>query len=399
MGNETVQRVGLCIGIDATNLRRGGGQTHLIEMLAAADPIAQGIARVVVWGSRTTLEKLNGVPWLEKHSPPLLEGGLIQRSIWQRFFLSVVARETGCDALFIPGGSYAGNFHPVITMSQNMLPFEWKELKRFGLSLTFLKLLFLRRTQSRSFRKADGVMFLTKYANGSVTQITGQLKGKTDIIPHGLNGRFTLPPRVQRSIGNYSPTDPYRILYVSIIDTYKHQWQVVEAVAGLREKNGWPLALDLVGPFNPAALHKLEKSLRKFDPDCQWSRFHGSVSYSDLHSSYSRADMFVFASSCENMPNILLEAMASGLPISCSSRGPMPEVLGDAGAYFDPENSLKIESSIKKLIDSPELRSNLAWKSFEKSKQYSWGKCAGQTFSFLAEIASDSKKIDIGCKR
>ena len=35
------------------------------------------------------------------------------------------------------------------------------------------------------------------------------------------------------------------------------------------------------------------------------------------------------------MPNTLVEAMASGLPIACSDRGPMPEVLGDGGVLFD----------------------------------------------------------------
>ena len=49
------------------------------------------------------------------------------------------------------------------------------------------------------------------------------------------------------------------------------------------------------------------------------------------------AELFVFASSCENLPNILIEGMAAGLPIACSRRPPMPEVLGDAGESFDPE--------------------------------------------------------------
>jgi glycosyltransferase involved in cell wall biosynthesis len=87
------------------------------------------------------------------------------------------------------------------------------------------------------------------------------------------------------------------------------------------------------------------------------------------------------------MPNILLETMAAGLPVACSNCGPMPEVLGDAGVYFDPENSQEIALAIKQYLLSPELREDNARKSFELSQQYSWANCAEQTMAFLAETA------------
>ena len=88
------------------------------------------------------------------------------------------------------------------------------------------------------------------------------------------------------------------------------------------------------------------------------------------------------------MPNILLEGMASGLPIACSNRGPMPEVLSDAGVYFDPENEDDIARALRELIDSPELRTRLAKASFERVQAYSWRRCASETFGFLANIAA-----------
>ena len=48
----------------------------------------------------------------------------------------------------------------------------------------------------------------------------------------------------------------------------------------------------------------------------------------------SKSNIFIFASSCENMPITLIEGMASGLPIACSDRGPMPEVLQDGGCIL-----------------------------------------------------------------
>lgn len=376
----------LTIGIDAANLRRGGGVTHLVELLRAARLESSNIDCVVVWGGRPTLNALDDRPWLDKRDPPALDKGLIQRTLWQRFSLSQAARDAGCDVLFVPGGSYAGSFQPVVTMSRNLLPFEMRELLRYGWSIFTLKMLLLRFTQSRSYRKASGLIFLTDYARQVVSGVVGKLSSKTCTIPHGLNPRFNQAPKVQRPISEYDGANPYRVLYVSIIDQYKHQWHVVDAVAALRQQ-GLPIVLDLVGPAYPPALLRLNETIDRLDADRAWIRYHGAIPFNELHHRYAQADLGLFASSCENMPNILLETMASGLPIVCSNRGPMPEVLGAGGIYFDPERAADIARALRELIDSPQLRTALAQVSYQLSHQYSWQRCADETFEFLAACA------------
>lgn len=390
-------RRGLVIGIDAANLRQGGGRTHLIELLRAATPSAHGVQKVVVWGSRETLAALDERPWLEKVSPPALDAGVFRRMRWQRRSLSHEARAARCDLLFVPGGNYAADFHPVVTMSRNMLPFEWHELRRFGVSVIALKLVVLRFEQARTFRRADGVIFLTKYAQRQVQAVTGQLAGKSVIISHGRNNRFSMVPRTQKRIQDYSPDHPYRVLYVSIVDQYKHQWHVVEAIARLRAETNWPLALDLVGSSYPPALKRLNAYIARFDPDRSWVRYHGAVPYTDLHEVYANADLGVFASSCENMPNILIETMAAGLPVACSERGPMPEVLQQGGVYFDPENPETICDALRQLIASPEARTAAAAASYSEAQTYAWDRCASDTFAFLAETARNYGRDRIVC--
>lgn len=99
----------------------------------------------------------------------------------------------------------------------------------------------------------------------------------------------------------------------------------------------------------------------------------------------AEADLFIFASSCENMPNTLLEAMAVGLPIACSNRGPMPEVLDDGGVYFDPEDAVSIANSVEQLIKDPDLRAKIARRASQLSEQYSWSRCAEETWKFICE--------------
>ncbi len=376
---------GWTVGIDASNIRGGGGVTHLVELLRAATPQTQGFSRAVVWASQETLARIEDRPWLRKRSHPVLEGHYLSRAYWQRNRLGGLAKEEGCDILFIPGGSFATDFRPVVTMSRNLLPFEWQELRRYGISATSLRLLLLRWSQSLSFRRADGVIFLTEYAEKTVLRIAGPLQGERVIIPHGITGRFSRNLRPQRSLKECDERQPLRIVYVSIIADYKHQRQVAEAVAILCAK-GFPLVLDLIGPAYPPALRRLRRTLQRIDPLGKVIRYVGAVPHSELHTWYHMADIFVFASSCENMPNILLEGMACGLPIACSNRGPMPEILGDAGIYFNPEDPMNIAETIQSWIDSPGLRDEKATAAHHLAGQYSWSRCTTETFSFLARV-------------
>jgi len=275
-----------------------------------------------------------------------------------------------------------------------MLPFEWSEARRYGCSRMLPHLMLLRWLQSNTFRSADGLIFLTQYARDGVLRVVKRLKGRTITIPHGVDARFLCQPREQKGLDSYSQKKAYRILYVSIVNPYKHQWRVVEAVAELRQR-GFPLQLHLVGPAWPSAMRCLRNAMRKHDPLGQFTCYHGPIPYAELPNHYREADAFVFASSCENLPNILLEAMASGLPIACSSRGPMPEVAGDAAVYFDPEDSVDIARAIEQLVVDPDLRARKAKVAFENVSVYSWKRCARETFGFLRELAGATQHL--GC--
>lgn len=375
------------IGIDATNIRHGGGRTHLIELLRAADPIRDGFSEVYVWGSKETLQKLPQYSWLKKEWLPVLDGNLIRRTLWQKFFLGKAAQSLNCNVLFVPGGSFSTDFRPVVSMSQNMLPFEWRELSRYGISLLMLKMVLLRFTQSLSFRRAEGVIFLNDYGRESVFQVTGNLSSKTRVIPHGLNPRFIISDDDLAKRKLPAKGEPINLVYVSIIDQYKHQWNVVEGVAKARKFSGLDLRLDLIGPSHAPALKRLNAAIADHDPNGKWVNYRGSVDYEELHSLYFKAHLGVFASSCENMPFILMEMMGSGLPILSSDRGPMPEILGDAGLYFNPEKPESFSGALLELLASEERMIAFASAAHEKAKTFSWQRCATETFRFVRNVA------------
>lgn len=375
----------MLLGVDASNISGGGGITHLKHVLGAAQPSLHGFRGVVVWATPKTLDQLRDAPWLTKRA--VLASTPLKRALWQRRELGRLARAEGCDLLFVPGGTILTDFRPVVTMSRNMLPFEWQELSRYGWSFTFFRLFALRLAQSRSYRKADATIFLNQHAKGAVLQVAGALRGASPIIPHGVDADVFRSGCAEEP----APSDrPIRVLYVSIIDLYKHQWHVAEAVAQLRSQ-GLPVSLTLIGPAYGPALRRLNNTIAQFDPRGEFLSYVGPVPHYQLPRYYAASDIFAFASSCENMPNILLEAMASCMPIACSNRGPMPEVLGDAGMYFDPESAQSIAAAIRTLAESPALRAQKGRAAWLRAGNYSWDRCARETFEFLASVAKQRR--------
>ena len=382
----------MILGLDASNLvGGGGGLTHLTRFLAAAEPLEHGFTRVIVWARGETLDRLPERAWLERVSEPALEAGRLRRLLWQRRRLPRLAASS-CDVLFAPGGSAARHRIPVVVMCRNMLPFEPNERRRYGLSWMSLRLALLRRAQGSSFRRADGLIFLTRYAQEIVARQV-PLATRWTVIPHGVDEAFRCKPRPQRSSQDWTEREPLRLLYVSIVDVYKHQWQVADAVATLRAE-GLPVAIDFVGPAYAPALARLRGALDRLDPGGRFLRYVGPVGYSDLPQLEHAAELFVFASSCENMPNVLLEAMAAGLPIACAANGPMPEILGDAGAYFDPERPTEIATAIRRLALDPTLRGECAARAYERAESYTWSRCARETLAFIASIPTSSTRRD-----
>lgn len=377
------------IGIDVSNLRAGGGLTHVTELLRAADPVRNRFRDIVIWGSAKTLTAIEPKAWLQRRHEPLLEGSLLHRIFWQRFRLKRLACDAGCDVVFVPGGMDVSRFRPLVTMSRNLLPFEWNEIRRYGVGWHALRLVLLRYAQAKTFQRADGVIFLTRYARNAVQQAMRTILRRSAIIPHGVDSRFFHVPRPQKRREEFDGKKPCRLLYVSMIDFYKHQTNVVRAVEQLIAE-GVPVRLDLVGPPGPG-LAQLTEMLENRLVAGDAVQYVGAVPYEKLHEFYAIADISVFASSCENMPNILLEGMAAGLPIACSNRGPMPEVLGDAGVYFDPERPEEIAAALSALIRSPALRAEKAAAAFNRARAYSWKRCAAETFEFLAEVCGDTK--------
>ncbi|MDP2137164.1 MAG: glycosyltransferase family 1 protein [Candidatus Didemnitutus sp.] len=370
--------------IDASNIRAGGGITHLAECLGALDAMELGLKRVVVFGGLETLARLPERGWLEKNCPPMLRQGAAARFWWRQFELTRAVSDSA-DVLLVPGGSYSGSFRPYVAFAQNLLPFDAYEKAREGFTLKGARRRLLSWMQTRTFRRADGVIYMTGISQAQIERSMGFGAMRSRVVHHGTNPRFFRASRPARPNSEYTPEKPFRLLYLSILEPYKHQDVVVDAVGSLLQK-GVPVALDLVGPGNPQDQREINTRIRRWDPAEGFIKYHGMIPYEALNEVYEKADAFIFASSCETFGIILLEAMAGGLPVICSHRSAMPEVVGNAAVYFDPLHAGSLAGAIRRVLEDIGLRRTLAFQARHQAEQFTWEKCARETFGFVREI-------------
>jgi len=372
------------LGIDAMNIRDGGGLTHLREILTHIDINSLLFDKVIVWGNAHCLQSLPNQPWLIKVQPLSKRDGFISTTWWQVFHLAQEAKKMHCTLLFIAGGSTFTSFRPYVTICHNMLPFTQMALKQYSLGLRRFKFLILSRIQLITFQKSNGVIFLSNWALQQLQSLIRKPSLQYAVIPHGINPAFFIHDRVHRSITDCNAVNPFTIIYVSRIEPYKNQLFVIEQLSNIRSITGWPIRLVLAGLASDQSYFvKMQQLISNLQDESSWIDYKGVVPYENLSSLYAHADMTVFASTCENMPIILLEKMAAGLPIICSDTAPMPDFLQDAGVYTTMEVGNDFQSKMQSLILDRELRMRLAAKAQHLAAQYNWTSSSTKTFEFL----------------
>ncbi len=108
--------------------------------------------------------------------------------------------------------------------------------------------------------------------------------------------------------------------------------------------------------------------------------FLGHMPSSDLPPLYGGAEIFVFPSLYEGFGLPPLEALSYGVPVAVSNRSSLPEVVGDAGVYFDPESVQEMADQMMVLLKDQDLRLQLREKGLEQAKKFSWQMTARATW-------------------
>ncbi len=230
-----------------------------------------------------------------------------------------------------------------------------------------------------SIVRARRVVSVSQYAQKSTTgSVFNMASKKFQTVPHGISSSFFADGDIQR--------EQNTLLCVSDIYVQKNLHTFFEALPKVRAAfpdlkvriAGAPVDQD----YN-ASLHKRLQDLGFSDH----VEFMGNLDAQELRACYQRTALFVFPSTVETFGNPLVEAMACGAPVASSNTAAMPEVAGDAAAYFDPHDANDMARVILALLNDEERRKELSRLGIERSKKYSWDETARKTADVLIEAA------------
>ncbi|WP_235937680.1 glycosyltransferase family 4 protein [Marinobacter caseinilyticus] len=366
--------------INALSARLGGGQTYLKNILKYM-PEFDDLEVLLIAPEGVNFPCNKNVTKFYTKWP--VENPL-SRAIWEKLVLPFLLIKWNADVFFCPGGvvaSHAPSSCRVVTMFRNMIPFDKKVREAVPFGFQRLRNIILYQVMLKSMSQADLTIFISDYARGIIQSLKAIPNPVT--IPHGLNENFRVNDRVLDRPASV-PTTEY-LLYVSRFETYKHHREVVRAYAGLPEQFRDQYKLLLVGETNMPEADAVAGIVAELGLSEQIV-FSGAIEYERLPAVYQHAKLILFASSCENCPNILLEALGSGRPVLSSNVDPMPEFGGDAVEYFSPFDPESISNAMRKVLSDSSLEQHLVCQGMKRSERYDWSKTATETWSRILSL-------------
>jgi glycosyltransferase involved in cell wall biosynthesis len=370
MLKKTYKKKYINIVIDASRNRSGGAIIYLRNFLKHLNIKDTKIKKIIIFSHKNILKQISDRPFLIKCSHPLLEMNIFFQIIWQLIFLPIYLKKNKIDILYSADSSTFCNYSQSVVFNQDILSFDKQALKQTPFSLEKIRSYLIKFLQIRSLNNANEIIFLSKYSKNIISK---NLKKKINynIIYHGIDKNIIKlgEKNCDNYLWDYHSKSKIKIVYVSPLFLYKNHDTVVKAYSRLKKKYN-NLDIKFIGSYrhNLKLFNKIINENSLIDK----SHFIGEINQKDVIKNLIKSDIFVFASSAETFGISLLEAMAMGMPIVCSNKSSLPEILQKGGLYFNPKNDLQLSNQIESLIRDQTLRKNKSKLARNIALKFSW---------------------------
>lgn len=218
----------------------------------------------------------------------------------------------------------------------------------------------------RSLRRAQALIAVSESTARDTADVFGIDRRRITVVHHGVSGRFR--PAASRPDGGY-------VLFVGTIEPRKNLGTLLDAWAGLEAApplvvaGGWGWRWEGVRD-------KLERLGDRV-------KVLGQVRYEDLPGLYAGARCLAHPAWYEGFGMTVLEAMASGTPVVCSSASSLPEVAGEAALLVDPGDVEGWRDALQRVLGDAEVAADLRRRGLERAREFTWSGAARQTWGVL----------------
>jgi glycosyltransferase involved in cell wall biosynthesis len=355
------------IALDTTPLLLGGGgvATYTRELMGAFETNAE-VDVITTQHDRTGASSVLG----------RTIAGIAREGFYYPRGLARAAQAEGADLIHVPAAMPAYSTHlPLVLTIHDAIP--WRHPEWF----TRANALQQRLLVGRAARQADLVLTDSHASKRDIIELLRVPEERIAVIhlgvspafspalrdTHWLAERFGITGPVVLSVGT---PEPRKNLAGTLSIFERVSRELPEATLLLVGGGGWHS--DDLDHHIAACAGRVVRT--------------GHLDFAELTRTYASADCFLFPSLLEGFGFPPLEAMASGLPVVCSNRPSLPEVVGTAAITAPPSDQDALAAGVLKVLTNETVASDMRARGLGQAATFSWAKTASETIAAYREL-------------
>jgi glycosyltransferase involved in cell wall biosynthesis len=381
------------IGISTSVIQRGktGIAQYLFALLRAFLPYANE-NRFVLFVLAEDLPLfdfakgfMQVVPVSEQFRPP------IKNILWHQNVLPRLVRSLQLDVLHVP--SYRRMLWPrpcpLVATIHDLAPF------RVPKKYSWARMFYGRVIARRLARRQDAIIAISENTARDIREFFDVPPGRVRVIHNSVEHDRFFPGSREEARAEMARRHQLRtpfFLYVARLEhPAKNHVRLISAFNQFKTatRSDWQLVFGGSDWHGAEAIH----AAARLSPFASDIRFLGFVADEELPDLYRAAETFVYPSLYEGFGMPPLEAMACGCPVICSTRGSLGEVVGEAAAIIEPEETASMTQQLALLASDPRVRERLRDAGLAQAKKFDWNRTAVETLSLYAGLARNAEKF------
>jgi glycosyltransferase involved in cell wall biosynthesis len=368
----------LRIGVDVRKIRDGGIGTYISEVLQRLIP-ADPESHYTLFFAPEDFSQ-HDYSW----------GNVAKRvdrsgkySLGEHLSFPLQARRERLDLFFFP--HYTKSWWmpcPTVTTVHDLIHLRFPEYLPNPLAKYYARVII-----GRACRSSEVVITGSEATKQDLLELFRIEGSKIKVIQNGVDHLTYHPLSDEERIGafktRYSLFRPF-ILYVGALKPHKNIPSLLRGYSLSPLRGDFDLVIATFSGENRGESDKLAGELHLQDN----VRYLQSLKKEELTSLYNCAQFLVFPSLYEGFGLPALEAMACGCPVIASNRASLPEVVGEAGLFFDPEEPEELAEKMSLLGNDEALRQELKERGRAQAQKFRWERTAEMTLEVFRTVAT-----------
>lgn len=367
--------------IDCFKLVKGAGKSIGIYNLAKSvaghlGERAQNDTIIVLGNSYNKKDfDVPGVTFVEMKGNPLNK---IYCILWELFLVPWYAKKYQADRVLFPRGfaplriakklafGMKGKMRDTVIIN-DLIPFYYD--KYYPDVFNKLENAYIMNRLKASIKQADRIITISEYSRGEILNKVPGCEEKITVIHPGLNDvSYTVP-----DIHSEKRENEKREYIIAMTSGLPHKnaagilraYEVYYEKA--KERAAEPLGLVVIGIADTSLYAEMKKEAK-----AQVRCYKFFESFNEMCSIAAGGKVYLFLSYTEGFGFPPLESMQLGIPVVCSNRSSLPEVVGEAGILVNPDDTVAVAEALYAILTDEKIREELIAKGYENIGRFSW---------------------------